>query len=249
MSHIGDMVDEYYTQAVHLFPYMHGQVTMDAIFGKRRPEELLSVRNGLVVAQPVAKWFDSGKFVIVPDLPERPAMAELLAWMRRETIEYRLRVIDPTWERLDKTISCGYQRTWREADGKRLEFRTSFRPAARYLYFHYCVQVLRRAWAHNTSGGSFPTLRDEAGKPFWGTPGRYLPKNMLLSVEAPGHEYNDLLEGASWNTACGDENLLLEIASSQIKMLPAFNDAWWGGDRDDDESESEDNETDGCSSL
>lgn len=243
----GTWFDEYYTQAVHLFPDMHGQVTMDAIFGKRRPEELFSARNGLIVAQPVARWFDSGKIVIVPDLPERPAMAELLAWMRRETREYRLKVIDPTWERLDKMISCGYQKTWREADGKRLEFRTSFRPAARYLYFHYCVQVLRRAWTHNTSGGSFPTLRDGVGKPFWGTPGRYLPKNMLLSLfEALGHEYNDLLDGARWITACGDENLLLEIASSQIKTRPAFNDDWWGGDRDDDESESEDSETDWC---
>lgn len=56
---------------------------MDAIFGKKRPEELFSARNGLLVAQPVERWFDSGKLVILPDLPERPAMLDLLAWMRR----------------------------------------------------------------------------------------------------------------------------------------------------------------------
>ncbi|OJI98758.1 hypothetical protein ASPVEDRAFT_482852 [Aspergillus versicolor CBS 583.65] len=50
------------------------------------------------------------------------------------------------------------------------------------------------------------------------TPGCYLPKSMLLSlVEALGHYYNDLLEGANQNTACGDENLLLKVGSSQIK--------------------------------
>lgn len=177
-------------------------------------------------------------------------MVKPLAWMRREAREYRLKIIDPTWERLDKTISSGYQKTWREVDGKRLEFRTSFRPAARYLYFHYCVQVLRRAWAHNTGGGPLPTLKDEAGKPFWRTPGRYLPKNMLLGLlEALGHEYNDLLKGASWNPAGGDENLLLEVASSQIKKRPALKDVGWGADQEEDESEDEDSETDARSGL
>lgn len=156
-----------------------------------------------------------------------------------------MRIIDPTWEQLDKMISSGYQKTWREIDGKRLEFRTSFRPAARYLYFHYCVQVLRRAWAHNTGGGPLPTLKDEAGKPFWGTPGRYLPKDMLLGlIEALGHEYNGLLKGASWSTACGDENLLLDVASSQIKKWPALKDVGWGADQEEDGSENEDSETD-----
>ncbi|OJJ04022.1 hypothetical protein ASPVEDRAFT_85437 [Aspergillus versicolor CBS 583.65] len=94
--------------------------------------------------------------------------------------------------------------------------------------------VRRRAWTHNTGGGSFPTLRDEVGKPFWGTPGRYLPKNMLLSlVEALGHEYKDLLDWSGYNTACGDKNLLLEGKDR-------------GGDESDEEdSEDEDSETDG----
>jgi hypothetical protein len=218
---------------------------MDAIFGKKRPEELFSACNGLLVAQPVERWLDSGKLVIVPDLPERPALVELLAWVRRDTREYRLKIIDPTWERLDKMVSFAHPKTWRELDGQKLQFRTKFRPAARYLYFHYCVQVLRRAWAHNTGGGSFPTLRDEVGKPFWGTPGRYLPKNMLLSlVEALGHEYKDLLDGAGYNTACGDKNLLLEVGSAQIKKRPALKDVEWGKDRGGDESNEEDSETD-----
>jgi hypothetical protein len=39
------------------------------------------------------------------------------------------------------------------------------------------------------------------GKPFWGTPGRYLPKNMLLLlVEELGNEYKDLLKGAYCET-------------------------------------------------
>jgi Amidase len=31
-------------------------------------------------------------------------------------------------------------------DDRKLQFEGSVRPAARYLYVHYCLQVLRRAW-------------------------------------------------------------------------------------------------------
>ncbi|KAL2013900.1 hypothetical protein VTN00DRAFT_1425 [Thermoascus crustaceus] len=110
------------TRAGHLFAYMHGQDTMDAIFGKTQPPELFSPRNELILAKYVEDVFDLGKIVIVPDLPNRPTTVELLAWLKQEP-----------WE-------------WRDLDNKRLEFLTPFRPAARYLYFRYCMQVLRRAW-------------------------------------------------------------------------------------------------------
>jgi hypothetical protein len=54
------------------------------------------------VTQPVEKWFGSSKLVIVPDLPERPAMVDLLTWIRLETREYSLKVIDLTWENWTK---------------------------------------------------------------------------------------------------------------------------------------------------
>ncbi len=34
---LGTWFDADQVQATHLFPYMHGQITMDAIFGEKRP--------------------------------------------------------------------------------------------------------------------------------------------------------------------------------------------------------------------
>ena len=40
-------------------------------------------------------------------------------------------------------------------------------------------------------------FRDELGKPFWGTPERYMRKSMLLTfVKKMGHEYESILDDA-----------------------------------------------------
>ncbi|RAQ50236.1 hypothetical protein AFGD_011576 [Aspergillus flavus] len=233
---LGDWCSDDDIQAAHLFPYMHGQDVMDAIFGKKRPPQLFSALNGLLLHRGIERTFDSGKLVIVPDLPDRPLAAELLDWIQRGPREYKIKIIDLSWEKLDFFIHPKYSKTWRDLDGQRLFFRSDFRPAARYLYFHYCIQILRRAWGHNTAGGALPTLKDEIGKPFWGTPGRYLPKNMLLAVvEELGHEYKELLEGAAGRN--GDNDLLLAIASSQVKSRPALRPHTFANE--DEESDEE----------
>ncbi|PYI07756.1 hypothetical protein BO78DRAFT_385690 [Aspergillus sclerotiicarbonarius CBS 121057] len=133
--------------------------------------------------------------------------------------------------------------TYRDLDGRRLQFNTSFRPAARYLYFHYCLQALRRAWQENTDGTPGATIRDEMGKPFWGTPGRYLPKNMSLAlVEELRHDYKDLLRGASRKT--GKQSLLVEVAAKQVgARRKQLRDSVFGDDEDEDyESEEEEEE-------
>ncbi|KAL2819092.1 hypothetical protein BDW59DRAFT_181768 [Aspergillus cavernicola] len=239
---ISDWCEATTVQAAHLFPHMHGQEVMDSIFGKKTPPELFSARNGMLVPMAVERFFDSGKFVICPDLPDRPALAELLAWIRQDSREYRLKILDLTWDKLDHPLSPNTTETWRSRDGKKLEFRTSFRPAARYLYFHYCIQILRRAWGHNSSRGSVSVLEDEAGRPFWGTPGRYMPKNMLLAlVEEVGHEYKGLLDGAGSNKS--EPTLLLEVASAQIKTRPALKDVDWHPEDETDEDEDDEEDS------
>ncbi|KAE8164545.1 hypothetical protein BDV40DRAFT_298344 [Aspergillus tamarii] len=237
--------------AAHLFAWMHGQDTMDAIFGKTSEPELFSARNGLLISYVIEKYFDDGKLVIVPDLPERPQVAELLAWLKGEAREYKIRIIDMTWDKLDRRPLPESPLRYRDLDGRKLQFRTSFRPAARYLYFHYCLQVLRRAWRFNQDKTADVYLRDEMGKPFWGTPGRYLPKNMLLAlVDELGHDYKHLLKGASCSN--GEEDLLLGVASAQIKSKAtrrrALRDLGFGDEIyvDDSEAESEVEDEDDC---
>ncbi|KAJ5382383.1 hypothetical protein N7517_000294 [Penicillium concentricum] len=208
--------------AAHLFAYMHGQSTMDAIFGKaQKGPELFSPRNGLLISAAIEEFFDCGKFAIVPDLSDGAKLPELLRWMyHRGPREYKIKILDRTWDKLDQTISVGTNLKFRDLENRRLQFRSNARPAGRYLYFNYCIQVLRSAWQRagkaKTKGEASKILREENGKPFWGTPGRYIPQNMLRAfVEELGHEYEALLEGASRTT--GDEQLLLDTATNQVK--------------------------------
>jgi hypothetical protein len=46
--------------AAHIFSYKHGQTMMDVIFGKIRPKELFSCRNGIIIHSAIERWFDSG---------------------------------------------------------------------------------------------------------------------------------------------------------------------------------------------
>jgi HNH endonuclease len=215
--------------AAHIFPYMHGQDVMDAIFGKTKGPGLFSPSNGLLISSIIETYFDAGKQVIVPDVPVGASCFDIRQWVQREPRGYKIRIIDPTWELLDESIGPHVSLKWKDLDHKRLEFRTSFRPRARYLYFHYCVQILRRAWQHNGERAQ-EVLGKEVGKPVWGTPGRYLNKKMLKAlVEELGHEYSDLTQG-SFNGDEADQNLLLESASNQITK---------GGDQDDEEDDEE----------
>ena len=240
---LGDWCSNIDVEAAHLFPYMHGQDVMDAMFGKKRPPQLFSAMNGLLLHRCIERVFDSGKLVIVPDLADRPAVTEILSWIQGETREYKIKVIDLSWDIINEPIHRYTEKTWRDLDGQRLVFRTSFRPAAQYLYFHYCVQVLRRAWGHNIGGGALYTLKDEIGKPFWGTPGRYLPKNMLLAVvEELGHDYKELLAGATSNK--GDNDLLLVVASSQVKCRPALRTNTFDSEDEEEDDDDDDEESD-----
>ncbi|PWY89203.1 hypothetical protein BO70DRAFT_368975 [Aspergillus heteromorphus CBS 117.55] len=211
-------------RASHLFAYMHGQETMDAIFGKTDPPELFSPKNGILIFYEIEEFFDRGKLVIVPDIPERPKMEELFSWMQKKPREYRLKLIDPTWDQTDRPIFSVIDSTWRDLDGKRLQFRTPFRPSARYLYYHYCLQILRRAWQK----GDKSVARS--------TPGRYLPKNMLLAfVEELGHEYRGLLDGARGST--GEPGGLLE--RKRLRDYGLWEDPQDDDDDDDDDDDEE----------
>ncbi|CAG7937422.1 unnamed protein product [Penicillium salamii] len=229
---LGDWRDSMTVVTSHLFGYMHGQTTMDAIFGKRKHPELFSPRNGILVSVFIEQHLDSGKLVIVPDLENRPKIADLVNWLK-------------------SPITRDLPLRYRDLDNRRLTFKSDFRPAARYLYFHYIIQLLRYSWQSESQGGeeAIRIMKGEHGKPFWGTPGRYLPKNMLLAlVEELGHEYKPILDGASIGRS-NDSQLLLEAGVRQIKHTrPSLEDAGLvcrsSQPDEEDEEESSDDEYD-----
>ncbi|KAJ5901673.1 hypothetical protein N7495_002201 [Penicillium taxi] len=181
--------------AAHLFAWMHGQTTMNAIFGKGY--DIFDPRNSLL-----------------------PKLSTLLRWVLTYPRGYRINIIDKSWDQLDTPITRSPVLTWRDLDNRRLEFKSDFRPAARFLYFHYCVQILRRAWQMTKDTERNEASRDKAsdilcaenGKHYWSTPGRYLPKNMLKAlVEELGHGYEDILKGYSLDR--GDNDALVALVA------------------------------------
>lgn len=188
---------------------------MDAIFGKIDPPELLSSQNGLVMSAAIEKYFDSGVFVIVPEVPDRSTRT-LFPWKKQEVRDYKVRIIDPEWEMLDMPIDATTL-TWRDLNNRKFQFRGEQRPAERYLFFHYCVQALRRCWRAVPGDKPHSSLEDESGKSFWDMPGKYIPKNMLrelISHTYADYRSNEVIIGAS--SKRGRDETLIDAAVAQI---------------------------------
>jgi hypothetical protein len=126
--------------ALDLFPYIHGQATMNAIFGKRSSMDLFSARNGLLISKPIAEYLDRGKIEIVPSTKGKSNSATCTRWLCSDIWEYEVKILDPSWEQLGNRISVYSTMTWGPLDGRRLQCRPSFRPAARYVFFQYLCQ-------------------------------------------------------------------------------------------------------------
>lgn len=105
------------------------------------------------------------------------------------------------------------------------------------------MQILLRAWQQPVQESKL-ALKNKIGKLYWGTPGRYLPRNMLLAfVEELGHEYGELLEGAS--CSAGEDMALLADVSRQVKRRsPIDFGTGSDGDIEDEGDEDEENEWD-----
>ena len=184
-------------RAAHIFPYQHGQLLMDEIFAGESFEEggrdeLFSPRNGLVMCSLAEERFDDFLYVIVPLIEDESDPRQIQTWHANVEKRFRIRVEGTNEKAMQVQYSEGQSSTWAELDGQEVGFRTSARPRARYLYYHYCIAMLRRAWhkAEHTT-----VLRDELGRKYWGTPGPYLRRKLLLAfVEEVGNQ--ELLEGA-----------------------------------------------------
>ena len=53
---------------------------------------------------PVEAMFNSGFFVIVPDLPDDPSVEEIFAWQQSEPKEYKFKLINLQHHKVDKFV-------------------------------------------------------------------------------------------------------------------------------------------------
>ena len=228
--------DEEVVVAGHLFPWKFGEATMEAIFGRSDSghSELFKAENGILWSTRAEERFEKGLFVIVPDVPDQPTEEQLHTWQASDPKEYKIRVLNPKHKLMELDIR---DKTWADLDNERLYFKRSFRPRARYLYFAYCVAMLRRSFG----GKHLEVSKSELGKGFWGTPGRYMLEGMLLGfVEEMGHGYKNLLEGAIKEDKAVPDSTAVAIANQGIqRSLKA--DEEEASDSDSDSDDDKDN--------
>ncbi|KAI9367333.1 hypothetical protein BJX61DRAFT_528943 [Aspergillus egyptiacus] len=196
-----------------IFPWKHGLEIMDTIFGEIRPQELVSPRNGIVMHKAIRQAFDIGVLAIVPDLKDSQKPKE---WANQKSPEYKIRIIDQTWEMLHQEIYLLGIR-WKDLDGRRLEFRGSVRPAPRYLFYHYCVQILRCSWSRWNRSKQIVNLYDEYNRPYWPAHGEFIDNGMLKRLTKElGSECRVLRQGFSRKSSVGKDEVLLETIAMQI---------------------------------
>ncbi|KUJ13680.1 uncharacterized protein LY89DRAFT_736685 [Mollisia scopiformis] len=229
--------------AAHLFAWKHGQQAMDAIFGPMEHPELNSPRNGMLVSTVFENVWDEGFLAIVPAISDEPSPEEVEAWEKSEPKEYKIRILNLEHKLAGKEIEptlSGDTKKWRELHGEELTFRTEFRPRARYLYFHYCLQILRFSWwevneKSNQLAGR--AIRGEMNKKFWGTKGRYVPEYMIRAfIEEIGQDWEVEEEHGEETSEAQAETQDALLQAMVDQAAPIFED----DDDDEDEDEDED---------
>ncbi len=190
------------TTAAHIFPWKQGQDAMTKIFGQEAEHEMFSINNGLLMSTLAKNSMDKGLFVIVPYANDE-SETDVREWHLSHPKRYKIRVLDKNHKEMLEVIPGSNPKTiWAQLDGRELKFLSDHRPRARYLYYAYCVAMLRRA---HHQGEHEHILMDHLGRKFWGTPGPYLRRAYLLAfVEEIGAD--DLMDGAEE----GEEDVIVE---------------------------------------
>lgn len=228
-------------RAAQVFSHRHGQKLMSEIFGAGEGQEnaLFAPYNGLLMIAEAEERFRKGLFVIVPSTENE---LEIGQWQASECKSYKIRVVDRKAHLMTRSPTGWFEKRWNDLDGRKLEFRSDHRPHPQYLYFHYCVTMLRRSWYHAEPE---TVLQDRLGKKFWDMPRPYLRRRQLLALaEEIGND--GILEGTENEADNKDvdqddesDQIVLAAANDAVRFsigkgLEAFTNALNDDDDDDD---------------
>ncbi|KAG5981937.1 hypothetical protein E4U54_006444, partial [Claviceps lovelessii] len=168
------------TKAAHIVPFFFDNDSISEIlFGERAPS-IKKPGNALLLSEKLEIWFDQYHIVVVPvDTNENP----ITRW-RTDVISDSI-----------LHAHCYPDIIARDIDGKELTFLNGNRPAARFLYFHFIMALVRirdlqRAGWQNT------WARYYTQRPF-PTPKPYIRKSMLIAL-ATYFKTTDLKAIDSW---------------------------------------------------
>ena len=200
------MVDDV-MRAAHISPYGAGQNTMDELFGRENEDrpEMFEIENGLIMCSYAESRIANGFMALVPDVPDNAPNEVVQEWRRSVVKQYKIRVICPDHKKMKMFLpGSGFSpesketpKRWVDLNGQRVNFRSDHRPRARYLYWQFCVSLLRAAWS--CEHRKYNPVTEQIGKQFWGSGGKWIRKKYLLGfAEYVGHtvEWERLMEAA-----------------------------------------------------
>ncbi|KAI9823653.1 MAG: hypothetical protein M1826_007671 [Phylliscum demangeonii] len=206
---VGRFLPSSQMRAAHIFPYRLGSKVMALCFGKSSADEIMSPKNCLMVSSELETKFDQYLLVIVPVTDAESSTGTIAT-------RWQTRILDHGCE--SQPVK-GTGLTWGELDKRELVFRSDYRPAARYLYFHYVMSLLyamrlgRKGWA---PAGT-------TGEKMWATPGPYLRASMLRALALHvGHD-TDLPPGCDehiFSEEVPDQEIQESEAAQAMVLLP-----------------------------
>lgn len=240
---LGHFIDGKSVHAVQIFPWTGDHMAISEVFGRENDieEELNGMQNRIILSKYAKTRLDDGDIVLVPDVSDAASQEEMDAWSRSDPKEYKIRVANSEAHHMNVFYPGGedLRRTWNSLDGRKVNFSSAHRPHARYLYWQYCVTMLRHSWKN----------KGTQAKIFWGVPGSYIKKRMLLAfAEQLGHDYEALMENAiveteEDNVPESDPSAVL-LASAQIRQSHSKysydSDVLYDSDDSDEDEESGD---------
>jgi hypothetical protein len=210
--------------AAHIFPYRMGEDVMVRVFGEDSANEMFSARNGLLLHHQVEKTFDKFLIAIVPAGEHDPR-----AW--------KLRVLDKS---ILKHEIRGEGMTWTDLDNKELIFKGNARPAARYLYYHYCIGVTKLA-----NENRLHNWKKETSQKYWATPGKYIRAHMLKALaERMGHGLPDELDDSEHTIHDVPTPKLEDKVVAAVIMESISEDREFGWERLEEDDKYEDDDDD-----
>lgn len=202
-------------RATHIVPYKVGESSARHLFGLPSDEDghLMADKNGIPMYYKYEAAFDDARLVIVPDGDPRKGCWKVHCLDDLDT------------HQPSKLVPFG-----RELHGRSLQFRNDFRPAARYLYFAFCLNILRRQ-RHEVPGWWRDYLVDGTRKEIWARPGTYLRTSTLRKLaQITGHLTEE--EAAIFAPGQRDEVEVVEMEDAPVELL-TYHDQ--GGEEGDEE--------------
>lgn len=219
-------------KAAHIVPRRLGPSLVDYIFGEGSGSRLNTADNCLMLERRVERGFDNGNFVL---LPAEPTESPIKTWKIQIT-------------NLSAKNSDLGRTTLSQMNGKTLVFRNENRPAARFLYFHFVITLLRNK-RDRVPGWERFCVELPTHRPF-AMPGHYLRQSMLLVLVKGAGDLNSeeearLLGEAGQETFERDEQLdagiELEIGRrALISYERPIDEHGFEEDDDDDDDEDDD---------